>query len=71
MNSTLQKTQKRLLALASPYKVRRRKEADDAINAAIDQLVTLRGFVATPSTSLPPPVPTTSIDTRGKVSCVR
>lgn len=67
MNTSLQKTQKRLLALGfslpkygadGDYG----KEADDAINAALDQLVTLRALVATPPIALPPPVPTTSID---------
>jgi hypothetical protein len=67
MNSSLQKTQKRLLALGfslpkygadGDYG----KEADDAINAALDQLVTLRSLAATPPTSLSPPLPASSID---------
>lgn len=72
MNSTLQKTQKRLLTLGfslpkygadGDYG----KEADDAFNSALDELEKLRGLVASPPTSLPPGVPTTSIDTREKV----
>lgn len=35
------------------------KEADDAFNHALDELEKLRGLVASPPTSLPPPVPTT------------
>ncbi|KQQ38712.1 N-acetylmuramoyl-L-alanine amidase [Rhizobium sp. Leaf306] len=72
MNSILQKTQKRMLLLGfslpkygadGDYG----KEADDAFNSALDELEKLRGLIATPPTSLPPPVPTTSVDTRDKV----
>ena len=69
MNSSLQKTQKRLLALG--FSLPRYgadgdygKEADDAFNAALDQLEKLRGLTATPPTSLPPPVP-------GQIDAVR
>jgi hypothetical protein len=72
MNSTLQKTQKRMLLLG--FSLPRYgadgdygKEADDAFNSALDELEKLRGLIATPPTSLPPPVPTTSVDTRDKV----
>ena len=69
MNSTLQKTQKRMLLLGfslpkygadGDYG----KEADDAFNSALDELEKLRGLVLSPPTSLPPAIPTTSIDTR-------
>jgi hypothetical protein len=72
MNPPLQKTRTRLLALGisipefsvdGDYG----KEADDAVKAEVDQLVTLLSLVATPTTWLPPPAPTTSIDTRDKV----
>jgi hypothetical protein len=72
MNPSLQKTQKRLLALGfslpkygadGDYG----KEADDAFNVALDQLEKLRSLTATPPTSLPPPVPTTSIDVKDRV----
>ncbi|MBD8665307.1 N-acetylmuramoyl-L-alanine amidase [Rhizobium sp. CFBP 8752] len=72
MNPTLQKTQKRMLLLGfslpkygadGDYG----KEADDAFNSALDELEKLRGLVASHPTSLPPAVPTTSIDTREKV----
>jgi hypothetical protein len=72
MNPTLHKTQKRLLTLGfslpkygadGDYG----KEADDAFNSALDELERLRDLVASPPTSLPPPVLTTSIDTREKV----
>ncbi|WP_430254224.1 peptidoglycan recognition protein family protein [Neorhizobium sp. DAR64872/K0K18] len=69
MNSILQKTQKRLLTLGFSLPTYGAdgdygKEADDALNSALDELERLRGLAATPRTSLPPPVPTTSIDTR-------
>jgi hypothetical protein len=38
-----------------------------AIDEALDELEKLRGLIASPPTSLPPPVPSTSIDTREKV----
>ena len=72
MNSSLQKTQKRLLLLGfslpkygadGDYG----KEADDAFNAALDQLEKLRGLAAAPPTSLPPPVPTTTVDIKDRV----
>jgi hypothetical protein len=72
MNSSLQKTQKRLLMLGfslpkygadGDYG----KEADDAFNTALDQLVTLRSLVASPPTSLPPQMPSTSIDIKDRV----
>ncbi|KQQ70932.1 N-acetylmuramoyl-L-alanine amidase [Rhizobium sp. Leaf321] len=72
MNPSLQKTQKRLLMLGfllpkygadGGYG----KEADDAFNAALDQLERLRTLADAPATSLPPPVPTTSIDIKDRV----
>lgn len=71
MNTSLQKTQKRMLLLGfslpkygadGDYG----KEADDVFNSALDELEKLRSLAATPPTSLPLPVPTTSIDTREK-----
>ena len=72
MNSILQKTQQRLLKLGfllpkygadGGYG----READDAFSLALDELEKLRGLEAPPSTSLPPAVPTTSVDTGKKV----
>lgn len=72
MNPSLQKTQKRLLMLGFSLPKYGAdggygKEADDAFNAALDQLEKLRGLASAPPTSLPPAVPTTSIDIKDRV----
>ncbi|MBD8651469.1 N-acetylmuramoyl-L-alanine amidase [Rhizobium sp. CFBP 13726] len=72
MNPSLQKTQKRLLMLGfwlpkygadGDYG----DEADDAFNAALDQLEKLRSPADAPTTSMPPPVPTTTVDIKDRV----